>query len=52
MSYPAGVDNGHPHFNPPAEVECECGEEVFPGEECPKCGTYQPTDEERREDES
>lgn len=43
MSYPPGVTNAHAFFNPPT---ChDCGEVAHPGEECPACGAYQPSDD-------
>lgn len=42
-NYPAGVNDSHPHFNPPT---CpNCGEVAEPGENCPDCGKYFPTKE-------
>lgn len=42
-NYPAGVTDAHPYFNPPT---CPaCGEGAEPGENCPGCGAYQPTNE-------
>ena len=49
-NYPPGVTDAHPYFNPPEEVECECGEDVYPGEVCEHCGAAAPTEAERRED--
>ena len=48
---PDDVSPNHPHFNPPDPVACEnpdCNEEVWPGEECEGCGTYQMTVDEHR----
>lgn len=49
--YPADVTDAHPHFNPPAELECdECGEpDQEGGVACSNCGEYVLTDDERRE---
>lgn len=43
MNLPPGLTHSHPHWNPPT---ChDCGEVAHPGEECPACGAYQPTDD-------
>ena len=45
---PDDVGPNHPVFNPPDVVECECGEEVYPGDECHGCGREMPTVDELR----
>jgi hypothetical protein len=47
---PDDVSPNHPHFNPPEPEACsECGDDVWPGENCENCGEYQMTVEEHRE---
>lgn len=46
-NYPAGVSDAHPYFNPPT---CRCGCEATPGEDCPDCNEYVPTDEDLRDE--
>jgi tRNA(Ile2) C34 agmatinyltransferase TiaS len=56
-NYPAGVNESHPHFNPPDPPECpECEEDMeMPGGAadwvCPKCGAEMDTMEAAEPDE-
>ncbi len=47
LNYPAGVDNGHPHFHPPTTCCPHCGCRVEVAEECEGCG--KPLDEDAEE---
>jgi hypothetical protein len=47
---PPGVrESDIPGWNDPDPESCECGEDVYPGDDCAHCGAHAPSEEERRE---